>query len=53
VTDGPLHGPLTFAEWLRTCTVEVMLCGPAAEVTVELLAADPFTRVIPAARRAA
>jgi hypothetical protein len=63
MTTGPLHGPPTFAEWLRTCTVEVFLDGPAWTVevlpepafTVEVLAADLFTRVRPApdARRAA
>jgi len=56
VTAGPLHGPLTFAEWLRTLTVEVELTGLLADVTiearaddelvsVELLPGSPFTRV--------
>ena len=31
MTAGPLHGPLTFAEWLRTLTVEVELTGLLAE----------------------
>ncbi len=41
MTAGPLHGPLTFAEWLRTLTVEVELTGLLAEVTIEARAAGP------------
>jgi hypothetical protein len=35
VTAGPLHGPPTFAQWVKTCTVEVELTGLAADVTAE------------------
>ena len=39
MTAGPLHGPPTFAEWLRTLTVEVLADEPAW--TVEALADEP------------
>jgi hypothetical protein len=32
---APPYGPLTFADWLRTCRVEVALAGPLAGLTVE------------------
>jgi hypothetical protein len=35
VPPGPLHGPPTFADWLRTCRVELALAGLPAEVTAE------------------
>jgi hypothetical protein len=37
---GPPYGPLTFADWLRTCRVEVERAGPFAGLTVEA-EADP------------
>ena len=38
---GPLHGPLTFEQWLRTCSVEVFLDGPAWTAEAELAAWPP------------
>ena len=37
---GPPYGPLTFADWLRTCRVDVELAGPLAGLTAEA-EADP------------